>query len=87
MVVKELVTTDTDGQTAVTITDQDGNKWSASAEKTEVTPYLTRNIVTLDDIKEGTRIVVSQGSETTTSGSESAGDADAYAAKVLVFAD
>ena len=52
-----------------------------------IIPYLTRNIVTLDDIKEGTRIVVSQGSETTTSGSESAGDADAYAAKVLVFAD
>ena len=74
----------TDG--GIIITDQDGVTWRADGD-TEVIPYLTRNIVTLDDIKEGTRIVVSQGSETTTSGSESAGAADAYAAKVLVFAD
>lgn len=74
----------TDG--GIIITDQDGVTWRADGD-TEVIPYLTRNIVTLDDIKTGTRLVVSQNSENTTSGTESAGEADAYAAKVLIFAD
>ena len=50
-------------------------------------PYLTRNIVTLEDIHEGTRLVVSQESDTSSSGSPEAGEADAYAAKLLVFAE
>ena len=70
----------------IVITDQDGVTWRADAD-TEVTPYLTRNIVTLADIHEGTRLVVSQGSDTSTSGSPEAGEADAYAAKLLVFAE
>ena len=74
----------TDG--GIIITDQDGVKWRADGD-TEVMPYLTRNIVTLDDIKEGTRLVLTQDSAVTTSGTEKAGDADAYAAKILVFAD
>ena len=67
------------------ITDQDGVVWRADQD-TIVTPYLTRNIVTLDDIDAGTRMIVSQGSETSTSGTEKAGDADAYAANIMVFA-
>ena len=74
----------TDG--GIIITDQDGVKWRADGD-TEVMPYLTRNIVTLDDIKEGTRLVLTQDSAVTTSGTEKAGDADAYAAQILVFAD
>lgn len=82
VVVKELVTTDTDGQTAVTITDQDGNKWSASAEKTEVTPYLTRNIVTIDDIAVGSRCMI-WGSPVSASDS---GLQEYEAQKIMLFA-
>ena len=74
----------TDG--GIIITDQDGVTWRADGD-TVVTPYLTRNIVTLDDIKEGTRLIISQGSETSTSGTEKAGDADAYGAEIMIFAD
>lgn len=81
VIAKEVERTD-DG---IMITDQDGVVWRAD-EETIVTPYLTRNIVTLDDIDAGTRMIVSQGSETSTSGTEKAGDADAYAASIMVFA-
>lgn len=81
IIAKEVERTD-DG---IMITDQDGVVWRADQETT-VTPYLTRNIVTLDDIEAGTRMIVSQGSETSTSGTEKAGDADAYAANIMVFA-
>lgn len=83
-VVAQQVDAKEDG--SIVITDQDGVTWRADAD-TEVTPYLTRNIVTLEDIHEGTRLVVSQGSDTSTSGSPEAGEADAYAAKLLVFAE
>lgn len=83
-VVAQQVEAKEDG--SIVITDQDGVTWRADAD-TEVTPYLTRNIVTLEDIHEGTRLVVSQGSDTSTSGSPEAGEADAYAAKLLVFAE
>lgn len=71
---------------AVIITDQDGVKWRADADS-QVSPYLTRNIVTLEDIEAGTRMIISQDSETSTSGTEKAADADAYAAKIMLFAD
>ena len=83
-VVAQQVKTGEDG--SIVITDQDGVAWRADVD-TEVTPYLTRNIVTLEDIHEGTRLVISQGSETSTSGSSKAGEADAYAARILVFAE
>ena len=83
-VVAQQVETKEDG--SIVITDQDGVTWRADAD-TEVTPYLTRNIVTLEDIHEGTRLVVSQESDTSSSGSPEAGEADAYAAKLLVFAE
>ena len=83
-VVAQQVETKEDG--SIVIMDQDGVTWRADAG-TEVMPYLTRNIVTLEDIHEGTRLVVSQGSDTSTSGSPEAGEADAYAAKLLVFAE
>ncbi len=82
VIAKDVEKTD-DG---IIITDQDGVKWRADAD-TQVSPYLTRNIVTLDDVAVGTRCIVSQASETTTSGTEKAGDADAYAAKLMLFAD
>ena len=81
VVVKDVE--DTDG--GIIFTDQDGVSWRADGD-TQVSPYLTRNIVTLDDIKVGTRLVLTQGSETSTAGTEQAGEADAYAAKLLVFA-
>ena len=83
-VVAQQVDAKEDG--SIVITDQDGVTWRADAD-TEVTPYLTRNIVTLEDIHEGTRLVVSQESDTSSSGSPEAGEADAYAAKLLVFAE
>lgn len=83
-VVAQQVETKEDG--SIVITDQDGVTWRADAG-TEVMPYLTRNIVTLEDIHEGTRLVVSQESDTSSSGSPEAGEADAYAAKLLVFAE
>ena len=81
VIAKEVERTDE----GIMITDQDGVVWRADQD-TIVTPYLTRNIVTLDDIDAGTRMIVSQGSETSTSGTEKAGDADAYAANIMVFA-
>lgn len=83
-VVAQQVETKEDG--SIVIMDQDGVTWRADAG-TEVMPYLTRNIVTLEDIHEGTRLVVSQESDTSSSGSPEAGEADAYAAKLLVFAE
>ena len=82
VIAKDVEKTD-DG---IIITDQDGVKWRADAD-TQVSPYLTRNIVTLEDVAVGTRCIVSQDSETTTSGTEKAEGADAYAAKLLLFAD
>lgn len=82
VVAKEVEKTD-DG---VIITDQDGVKWRADAD-TQVSPYLTRNIVTLDDIEVGSRFVLSQDQEESTSGSEKAGEADGYAARIVLFAD
>ena len=81
VIAKEVERTDE----GIMITDQDGVVWRADQD-TIVTPYLTKNIVTLDDIDAGTRMIVSQGSETSTSGTEKAGDADAYAANIMVFA-
>ena len=80
VIAKEVERTDE----GIMITDQDGVVWRADQD-TIVTPYLTRNIVTLDDIDAGTRMIVSQGSETSTSGTEKAGDADAYAANIMVL--
>lgn len=37
---------------SVQITDQDGNTWKAAAD-TPITPYLTRNMVYLSDVKPG----------------------------------
>lgn len=82
VVVKELVTTDTDDGTVITVTDQDGNKWEASSEETEVTPYLTRNIVRLEDIKPGSRCMI-WGE---TKASESAGIEQYNAKKIMLFA-
>ena len=81
VVVKDVEETE-DG---VIFTDQDGVKWRADAD-TVATPYLTRNIVTIADIKVGTRLILTQGSETSTEGSEKAEGADAYAATVMIFA-
>lgn len=58
VVVKELTIADTNGSASITITDQDGNKWYASADEAEVTPYLTRNIVTINDIAVGSRCMI-----------------------------
>lgn len=41
-----------DGSSLV-ITDQDGNRWQVSEEHTELTPYLTRQMISLMDIEEG----------------------------------
>ncbi|MDD5833594.1 MAG: hypothetical protein PUC98_08990 [Clostridiales bacterium] len=39
------------------ITDQNGGKWAASAT-TEIVPFKTRQIVTLDDIQKGSRMMI-----------------------------
>ncbi|MDO4266111.1 MAG: hypothetical protein Q4C63_06595 [Eubacteriales bacterium] len=41
-----------DGSSLV-ITDQDGNRWQVSEENTELSPYLTRQMISLMDIEEG----------------------------------
>ena len=46
---------------ALVFTDQDGNRWAASEETTEVSPYLTRNIVKLSDVQEGSRCLIWPG--------------------------
>ena len=39
-------------ETGITVTDQDGNQFQIAAD-TEITPYLTRQAVRLDDVQEG----------------------------------
>ena len=56
-VVVTDATYDVDYTGNLEITDQDGNVWSAN-EDTEVSPFKTRNIVTLDDITEGSRLII-----------------------------
>lgn len=43
--------------TDVTFTDQDGNTWHADTE-TNITPYLTKQIVRIEDIAKGSRMFV-----------------------------
>ncbi len=71
-VVVKAVSTE-DGVTV--IKDQDGTEWTAD-DTTEVIPHSTKNIVTLSDISEGSRIVIVPAED---------GDAN-KAAKILVFA-
>lgn len=66
---------------SLVLTDQDGNKWSAAPEGTEITPYLTRQKVTLSDIKEGDLCMIWAGD--TMTGSET----PVYGAdKIMLFA-
>ena len=41
----------------LTFTDQDGNKWTADNE-TRVSPYRTKQIASLEDVKKGSRIFI-----------------------------
>lgn len=63
--------------TTLTITGNDGSKWTAVNDKTQAVPYRTKQIVKLMDIKPGSRIMVW--------GSEDSKAADGELAKVMIF--
>ena len=62
---------------ALTITGNDGSKWTAVNNKTQAVPYRTKQIVKLTDIKPGSRIMVW--------GSDDSKAADGELAKVMIF--
>ena len=47
----------------LTIKDNEGNKWTASDDKVQVVPFRTKQIVKLQDVKAGSRIMVWGSSE------------------------
>ena len=63
--------------TTLTITGNDGSKWTAVNNKTQAVPYRTKQIVKLTDIKPGSRIMVW--------GSDDSKASDGELAKVMIF--
>lgn len=45
----------------IVLTDQEGNRWAASAETSTIEPWLTRNIVSLEDLQEGSHCLIWPG--------------------------
>ncbi len=61
----------------LTIKTTDGQKWYASAKSTEVKPFRTKQIVKLDDIRSGSRLIIW--------GSDSKDAGDGELAKVMIL--
>lgn len=59
VVVKSISRNENNG--TLELTDQEGNRWAASAETSTIEPWLTRNLVRLDDLQEGSRCLIWPG--------------------------